>query len=117
MEGELETGFKWWVRYVIVPLLGGGTIVTLIIALAKPGNNTQSPPDARQQTAKKQYIPPKEDPKLISTDHPDPKFPVDNRVTSLNYQVKSGESKINGGAEILAPNGSRPARAGELCSI
>lgn len=29
---ELETGFRWWVRYVIVPVFGGGGVIALVIA-------------------------------------------------------------------------------------
>jgi len=29
--GETEQGFKWWLRFVIVPLIGGGSLLTVII--------------------------------------------------------------------------------------
>jgi hypothetical protein len=28
-----ETGIKWWMRYVVVPILGGGGIIAMIIAV------------------------------------------------------------------------------------
>lgn len=28
-----ETGVKWWIRYVVVPIIGGGGIVAIIVAL------------------------------------------------------------------------------------
>jgi hypothetical protein len=28
-----EKGYKWWLRYVIVPLIGGGGVIALIVAL------------------------------------------------------------------------------------
>jgi hypothetical protein len=37
---QLEQGFKWWVRYVIVPLLAGGGLVGIAVALI-----THSPSD------------------------------------------------------------------------
>lgn len=30
---KLESGYKWWIRYVIVPLIGGGGIIAIIVAL------------------------------------------------------------------------------------
>lgn len=29
---EVETGFKWWMRYVIVPVIGGGGLYALIVS-------------------------------------------------------------------------------------
>jgi len=31
-EGSTETGFKWWLRYVIVPLVGSATAATIVAA-------------------------------------------------------------------------------------
>src|SRR5205085_2080970 len=28
-----ETGIKWWLRYVVVPLIGGGGVIAIIVAL------------------------------------------------------------------------------------
>jgi hypothetical protein len=28
---ESETGYKWWLRYIVVPLIGGGTLLTLFL--------------------------------------------------------------------------------------
>jgi threonine dehydratase len=30
-----ETGFKWWLRYVLVPIIGGGGIVAIIVAFVR----------------------------------------------------------------------------------
>jgi formylglycine-generating enzyme required for sulfatase activity len=37
---KIETGYKWWVRYVIVPLLGSGGVVAIVVALIANGPNT-----------------------------------------------------------------------------
>jgi hypothetical protein len=29
---ETETGFRWWMRYVIVPMIGGGGVIAIIVA-------------------------------------------------------------------------------------
>ena len=31
--GEVESGVKWWLRYVLVPLIGGGGLVALVLQL------------------------------------------------------------------------------------
>jgi hypothetical protein len=36
---DTETGLKWWVRYVIVPLIAGGGLVAIIVALLKPADD------------------------------------------------------------------------------
>ncbi|WP_152532174.1 hypothetical protein [Leptolyngbya sp. Heron Island J] len=28
-----EQGYKWWLRYVVVPLFGGGGVIAIIVAL------------------------------------------------------------------------------------
>jgi hypothetical protein len=35
MAGE-ESGYRWWIRYVIIPLIGGGGILGLWLALRSP---------------------------------------------------------------------------------
>lgn len=30
---DIEAGHKWWLRYVVVPLIGGGGIVAVVVAL------------------------------------------------------------------------------------
>ena len=39
---ENEKGFKWWIRYVIVPLIGGGGVVAIIVALLSQTSSTSS---------------------------------------------------------------------------
>ena len=39
-----EIGWKWWIRYVVVPLIGGGGIIAIIVALlAGPTEPTYEP--------------------------------------------------------------------------
>jgi hypothetical protein len=44
---DIETGHKWWVRHVIIPvavgLIGGGGLLGLIVALINKGNRPQPP--------------------------------------------------------------------------
>ena len=46
--GELETGVKYWSRYVVVPLLGGGGVVAVVVALlifpSEPNPNADPSP-------------------------------------------------------------------------
>jgi hypothetical protein len=30
---DIEHGFKWWIRYVIVPLIGGGGAIAIVVAI------------------------------------------------------------------------------------
>jgi hypothetical protein len=66
MAGD-ETGLRWWIRYVVIPLIGGGGIVGLWLALSQkpspPGPDTNAPqetsePDQRAQVEKvvSQYL-------------------------------------------------------------
>ena len=42
-----ETGIKWWMRYVIVPIIGGGGIVAILIAIIdRPRAPVMSQPTA-----------------------------------------------------------------------
>ena len=51
---DQDSGYKWWIRYVLVPMIGGGGIVGLIIAymnLAHESPKLQPvAPTSRQQT-------------------------------------------------------------------
>jgi len=39
-----ETGIRWWMRYVIVPVIGGGGIIAIVVAfIGRPQNVTQNP--------------------------------------------------------------------------
>jgi hypothetical protein len=65
-----ESGLKWWVRYVIVPIIGGGGVIAIVVAvierthvpnhLAEPtiqvqtdhkSNSTEAQPKAEQGAA------------------------------------------------------------------
>jgi hypothetical protein len=43
-ETDKERGFKWWLRYVIVPIIGSGGVVAIIIALMTRPANSPTPP-------------------------------------------------------------------------
>jgi hypothetical protein len=43
MPGETESGLKWWIRYVVVPLIGGGGLIAVFIALLARNPQTNSP--------------------------------------------------------------------------
>jgi hypothetical protein len=55
--GSDETGLRWWIRYALVPLIGGGGLVAVLVAVI----NRQPPPVARQ--AVQNSTPPAEKPK------------------------------------------------------
>ena len=40
---NLESGFKWWVRYVIVPLVAGGGVIALIVAAIRDDKRAEPP--------------------------------------------------------------------------
>lgn len=40
---EADTGYKWWIRYVLVPIIGGGGVVALLVAYI---NRPLPPPSA-----------------------------------------------------------------------
>jgi hypothetical protein len=49
---EQETGFKWWIRYVIVPMIGGGGIIAIVVAiLGIPPKPTVSKADPTKNEA------------------------------------------------------------------
>lgn len=39
---DTETGIRWWLRYIVVPLLGGGGVIALIVASIIQRNNPRS---------------------------------------------------------------------------
>jgi hypothetical protein len=82
--GDLESGLKWWMRYVIVPLIGGGGLVAIFVsvrehssmAVTMPG--TQAPlvkPDvapAVSPAAKSAPVPKKQAVKSAGQERPAP---------------------------------------------
>lgn len=40
---NLESGLKWWIRYVIVPLVAGGGVIALIVTGLKDDKRTELP--------------------------------------------------------------------------
>jgi hypothetical protein len=55
---ETEKGIKWWIRYVIVPLIGGGGLIALIIALVNQPHVSKSieEPVSTQNVNTRKYI-------------------------------------------------------------
>jgi hypothetical protein len=48
---ETEAGGKWWIRYVVVPLIGSGGIVAIVVALLnRPASSTETPGPAGKET-------------------------------------------------------------------
>ena len=45
---KAETGARWWIRYVVVPLIGGGGVVAIVVALVQKSDPVPHP---RQPTA------------------------------------------------------------------
>jgi hypothetical protein len=45
-----ETGLKWWLRYVFVPLIGGGGIIAIIAALISQPGATIKPAERASST-------------------------------------------------------------------
>lgn len=41
--GDEEKGAKWWIRYVVVPLIGGGGIIAVVVALIPQHPSSNSP--------------------------------------------------------------------------
>lgn len=40
MADEKETGWKWWLRYIVVPLIGSGGVIAIVVAIImRPVNN------------------------------------------------------------------------------
>jgi hypothetical protein len=54
-----ESGVKWWIRYVAVPLVGGGGVIAIIVALIPPRTiptiNTNSLPQQNVPTVSSTY--------------------------------------------------------------
>jgi hypothetical protein len=68
--GEIETGVKWWMRYVIVPIIGGGGIVALIIAFMSNPISSR-PPQAKALGEPAMALkPPTESPSIIPARDP-----------------------------------------------
>jgi hypothetical protein len=126
MPDENESGFKWWARYVIVPLVGGGGIITLVIALmnrpsvtpttSSPGNNPNPTSTANlENRPKKPAVPgatetsPSAAP-VVPTPASEPEKHVEIRAYSM-------DNRVDGHYERLAPNGTRKAHSGEHVMI
>src|SRR5215471_15849221 len=51
-----ESGYKWWIRYVIVPLIGGGSVVALLVAyLNRPAVPPRDPSAAAQEERERRF--------------------------------------------------------------
>lgn len=86
---ELEEGYRWWLRYVIVPLVGGGGVIALIIAVIGNGQETRK---AEEDTAN-----------LVADilDNPDP-MPVTRRFWDC---LLDNELLIRGATKRLTDDG------------
>lgn len=49
--GESEQGLKWWLRYVIVPLIGGGGLVAIVVAYLGLPQSPQHLPSSSSQVS------------------------------------------------------------------
>lgn len=56
--GESESGAKWWIRYVVVPLIGGGGLIALIVAGMDNRQKTVPPSNGAAQNTVSAVSPP-----------------------------------------------------------
>jgi hypothetical protein len=55
-DSDKESGFRWWARYVIVPIIGGGGLIALMVAYVEHPHPIQVGNSANQvATSLKQY--------------------------------------------------------------
>ena len=48
---EIESGFRWWARYVLVPLVGGGGLIAVVVATIDRYKGSQPAPSAAVSAA------------------------------------------------------------------
>jgi len=66
MGDEKETGIKWWMRYVIVPLIGGAGVLGVFIAYIGKPPATPEKPSAQSQIVQAQSMQPQNVPSTTS---------------------------------------------------
>lgn len=54
MSDEKEAGWKWWLRFVIVPLIGSGGIIGLFLGLRQPAKAPSEPSAQMSRSASNQ---------------------------------------------------------------
>jgi hypothetical protein len=108
MRDDTETGLKWWMRYVIVPIIGGGGIIAIIVALIPTRTigddpNKHGSPKEPRKTQQEQQSPEAKDRQLFfasskSSAHEEKQIsiPAGDNVT-LHWEVKN---KLRGSLSI-----------------
>lgn len=48
---EIESGFRWWARYVLVPLIGGGGLIAIVVATIEREKGLQANPSVAVSAA------------------------------------------------------------------
>jgi hypothetical protein len=119
MAESTETGLRWWMRYVIVPLLGGGGVLALIVAAAlhsidsKNSDQPQKPPAAidptRSSEPHKSLVPRPEatSPKAVAPKPAAPRAVVPRGA--ITFCIASPET-VDSLAETLSMKGGREKR-------
>jgi hypothetical protein len=104
---EMETGIKYWLRYIIVPLIGGGGIIAIIVALIPTGDDLKKHSSSKepQTTQQEQPKPKMQESQLFfasskSSAHVEKEIviPAGEHVT-LNWDVKS---QLHGKLYVIA---------------
>jgi hypothetical protein len=98
--GEIESGFKWWMRYVIVPIIGGGGIIAIVIAVI---DRTQSSPAGTKSGIVRQELPP-----LQPTALSEPSQSSVPRTPQKEQTTKDGAKPNHRLASPSMPNKSEP---------
>lgn len=55
MPGEIESGYKWWIRYIVVPIIGASIAIIVALLIRNPSgsnaNNISTPTSIPSATA------------------------------------------------------------------
>ena len=86
-----ETGPRWWIRYVIIPLIGGGGLVGLLVTLH---SKSSPPPTDLNRT-----------PASVT---PAPQEPVDQKVQVENLVAQWLSAWLNGDGDRFVSLASEP---------
>jgi hypothetical protein len=74
--GDRETGLKWWLRYVVVPLIGGGGVIAIIVALiGRPNHSNLATPRNEPTSVEDQAPPSKNNPPIVELPVSEPPAP------------------------------------------
>jgi hypothetical protein len=104
-----ESGLKWWMRYVIVPIIGGGGVIAVVVAVMEKPGVPPSISDHGSVTDKAPFKEPEkpEQPPVLTNKPPE----------NMEFLALSGTVGADGHREILAPGGKRRAHRGEQVII